>query len=42
VGSNGYFSFSITLPAGTDATATAFVTDWWGQQSNTAAVTVLS
>lgn len=42
VGKDDTFSFSITLPAGLDATATAFVTDWWGQQSNTEGASVMS
>jgi hypothetical protein len=34
--SNGYFTVTVTLPAGTMGTATANVTDWWGQAATQA------
>jgi hypothetical protein len=42
VGSNGWFTFQITLPSGTDGTVSAVDTNWWGQQSEDALTNVVS
>jgi hypothetical protein len=40
VASDGSFTFSVFLPAGTYGEATALTTDWWGLQSNLAVATL--
>jgi hypothetical protein len=42
VGSNGWFTFSIMLPSGTNGTVSAMDTNWWGLQSADALFNVVS